>query len=78
VALQAANEYTDELEGVSDEDKTGLKATFPKLTVETAETPLAESRFKKYLAKIGPPAASVLTRTLGDVMTSEIKRHFGL
>ncbi len=76
--LQAANEYTDELEGVSDEDKTELKATFPKLTVDTPETPLAESRFKKYLLKIGSPAASGLTRILGEVLTAEIKRHLGL
>jgi hypothetical protein len=77
-ALQAANEYTDELEGVSDADKTMLKETFPDLTVETAKTPLAESRFEKFVKKIGPPAASVLTKILGDVVTAEIKQKWGL
>jgi len=78
LALDAAKEYTDELESLSEEDKTKLKETFSDLTVETAKTPLAESRFTKFLVKIGPPAASALTKILGDVMTSEIKRTLGL
>jgi hypothetical protein len=78
VALEAAKEYTDELKGLGEGDKTMLKETFSDLTVETAKTPLAGSRFKKYLVKMGPSAASVLTKILGDVMTAEIKRQCGL
>jgi hypothetical protein len=47
VALQAASEYTDELQGLSDGDKTSLKNSFGDLTVDSPRTALAASRFKR-------------------------------
>ena len=54
MALSAAKEYTDDLDQLSAEEKTTLKGTLDDLTSDTARTPLAASRFKKFVSKIGP------------------------
>ncbi len=59
-ALAAAKEYTDDLDQLSPEEKDALKSTFADLTSDTARTPLAASRFKKFANKIGPVASGTL------------------
>ncbi|WP_263373105.1 DUF2321 domain-containing protein [Granulicella aggregans] len=76
-ALATAREYTDELEQLNAEDNAALKATFPDLTVETARTGLAASRFKKLIAKVAPAAGDVLRKILVDVATEAAKRAMG-
>jgi hypothetical protein len=78
VALATAKEYTDEIEGLSEDDKITLKGIFADLTVDTAKTPLAGSRFKKMLGKVAPAAGNALLKILGDVVTAEAKRFMGL
>jgi hypothetical protein len=73
-ALTAANEYTDQLEELSTEDKTVLKATFNDLTADTPRTELAATRFKKLVRKIGPAAGDVLTKIIVNVATEAAKR----
>jgi hypothetical protein len=72
-ALQAATEYTDEIDELNVEDKTALKETFRDLTVDTARTPLAMKRFKRVLTAAGPVAQEMVTKILSDVMTQSVK-----
>jgi hypothetical protein len=77
-ALDSAKQYTDELEGLSTEDKIALKATFNDLTTDTPRTGLAVSRFKKFIVKIGPAAGDILTKIIGNVVTEAAKKAMGL
>jgi hypothetical protein len=55
-----------------------LKATFDDLTSDTARTPLAANRFKKFVSKIGPVAGDVLTKIIVDFATEAVKKYMGL
>lgn len=77
-ALATAREYTDEIEGLSTEEKSAFKATFSDLTVDTARTGLAASRFMKYIRKIGPKAGDVLMQIITGVATEAAKKAMGL
>jgi len=77
-ALAAAKEYTDDLDQLSPEEKDALKSTFADLTSDTARTPLAASRFKKFANKIGPVASGILQRIIEAVLTEAAKKSIGL
>jgi hypothetical protein len=77
-ALSAAKEYTDEIDGLRPEEKTELKETFDDLAADTPRTPLAASRFKKFMSKIGPGAATVLQKVIESVATEAAKKMMGL
>lgn len=77
-AIQAANQFADELGELSLEERDNLKATVSDLIVDSARTPLAASRAQKILAKIGGPAAQAFTQILISVLTGEAKKQFGL
>jgi hypothetical protein len=77
-ALSAAKEYADELDQLSPEEKTALKGTFDDLTSDTAKTPLAASRFKKFMGKISPGAEGVFKKFLETVATEAAKKMMGL
>ena len=66
-ALTTAREYTDELEELSAEDKTILKATFTDLTVDSPKTEVAASRFKRILRKLAPDVAQTIRKTIVDI-----------
>jgi hypothetical protein len=66
-ALATAREYTDELEELSSEDKTILKATFTDLTVDSPKTEIAASRFKRILRKLAPDVAETIRKTIVDI-----------
>jgi hypothetical protein len=78
IAIQAAEEYTDELEKLSAEEKAILKETFTDLTVDTPRTELAANRFKKFLGKIGPVAGDALTKIIVNVATEAAKKRIGI
>jgi hypothetical protein len=78
IALATANEYTDELEGLSTEDKTTLKGTFVDLTVDSPRTGLAASRFKRIVNTIAPTAKDILTKIIVEVATQAAKTGMGL
>jgi len=63
----AAREYTDELEELSIEDKTVLKATFTDLTVDSPKTEIAASRFKRILQKLTPDVAEIIRKMIVDI-----------
>ena len=77
-AIQAAFEFTDELDALDSQEKSGLKAAVPDLVSDTARTPLAISRVQKLFAKIGKPAAQTLLQILVSVLTEEAKKQLGL
>jgi hypothetical protein len=77
-AIAAAKEYTDELAELNTEEKITLKETFPDLTIDSARTPVALSRFRKLLDKVGPAAGKGLVQIIVSVATDEVKRQFGL
>jgi hypothetical protein len=77
-ALSAAKEYTDELDQLSPEEKTTLKGTFADLASDTARMPLAASRFKMIMKKIGPNAEGVLRKIIETLATEAAKKAVGL
>jgi hypothetical protein len=77
-ALSAAKKYADELDQLSPEERATLKGTFDDLTSDTARTPLAASRFKKFMGKIGPSAEGVLRKIVEAVATEAAKKMLRL
>ncbi len=77
-ALTAAREYADDLDQLSPEEKATLKGTFDDLTIDTARTPLAVNRLKKFIAKVGPVAGGVLQKIVETVATEAAKKAMGL
>lgn len=75
--MRAAKEYTDELEQLTVEEKTTLKATLDDLTKDTPRTELAAHRFKKFLNKLGPVAGEMLKKIISDVLTEAGKKLIG-
>ena len=73
-ALTAAREYTDELDGLSSEDKETLKSTFDDLSADTPRTHLAAYQFKKLIKKITPAAGDVLQKIIVDVLSETGKK----
>ena len=47
------------------------------LTSDTARTPLAVSRFKEYMSKIGPVASATLKKTLDVAIDEGVKKLLG-
>jgi hypothetical protein len=77
-ALKAAKEFAEELDQLTVEEKATLKTTVDDLTTDTARTPLAASRFKNFLTKIGPHAGAVLQKIVETVATEAAKKSIGL
>lgn len=77
-ALEAAHQYADDLDQLTLADKATLKATLDDLTVDTARTPLAANRLKKFLAKLGPVAGAVLQKIAENIATEAAKKSIGL
>jgi hypothetical protein len=73
-ALVTAGEYTDALDTLNTDEKTELKGTFADLTSDTARTPVAISRFNKFLKKIGPSAGGILKEIIVSVASETVKK----
>jgi len=59
-------------------EKTNLNRIIVDLTSETERTPLAVNRFKVFMTKIGPSAATILTETIKAVVSEAAKKMLGL
>jgi hypothetical protein len=77
-ALAAAREYTDELEQLTQDEKAVLKGTFDDLVCDTDRTPLAVSRFRRLVDRVGPLAGGVLKKIVETVATEAAKKALGL
>jgi hypothetical protein len=75
--ISAADEFADELD-LSVAEKSTLKADIRDLTSDTLRTPLAVSRFKKFMARITPEAGKALLQIVVSVATEEAKRQLGM
>jgi len=76
--LSAAKEYTDDLDQLSADEKVALKRTFDDLISDTPRTPVAASRLKKFMTKVGPVAGDVLQKLVVAVATEAAKKSMGL
>ena len=77
-ALKTAKEFTDNLEELSPEEKIALKQSLDDLTTDTPRTPVAASRFKKLVDKVGPAAGGVLKKAIETVVSEAAKKSISL
>jgi hypothetical protein len=77
-ALAAAREYADELEQLTADERTTLKATFDDLVCDTDRTALAVSRFKRIVAKVEPIAGGMLKKIVETLATEAAKKALGM
>lgn len=73
-AIEAARLLTDEVEGLSLEDREQLKATFPDLIADTPRTVLAATRFRKISAKASRTFVDTLRQLLVDIASETAKK----
>jgi hypothetical protein len=71
--LAAARELTDELDGLTDDERERLKANLHDLIAETPRTEVAVVQTKKLLAKASGEARSALVDVLRGVVREAIK-----
>ncbi len=72
--LKAAREYSDELENLSPEERDLLKKSIDDIVRETPQTPVAATRFKKIVAKVGKVAAQQLRKLVVDIASETAKK----
>ena len=54
-----------DLDNLTDDEKTNLSRSVDDLVRQTAQTQVAAGRFKRYMAKAGPAASDAMEKTLG-------------
>ncbi len=59
---------------ISQEEKQLIKDAIPNLIVETPETPLAASKYKKTMAKVGETTSEVMRQLIIDVISETAKK----
>jgi len=72
--LKAARELTDLLEGLSTEECEILKKGFDDIMLDTPQTTVAATRFKKIAAKVGKIAAKQLRKLAVDIASETAKK----
>jgi len=72
--LRAAQELSDEIENLTEEERETLKKSLDDIVRDTPQTPLASTRFKKIVAKAGKVAADGLKDILVDVASEAAKK----
>ena len=73
-SLEAAAELADEIEGLTDNEKTQLKEALPALVKDGPKTVIAESRFKKLMKKAGKDTYDGMRSILIDVVSEAVKK----
>jgi len=72
--LQAAHELAQETGGISDEEREVLQKSIDDIVKDTPSTPLAITRFKKIMVKVGQTTAGMFREILVDVLSEAAKR----
>jgi len=72
--LQAAHELAQELDNISDEDRIVLQKSIDELVKDTPSTPVAATRFKKIMVKVGQTTAGMFREILVDVLSEAAKK----
>jgi hypothetical protein len=72
--IQAAHELAQELEGISDDEKTILTQSIDDIVKDTPQTTLAATRFKRLVSKMGKPVADAFRDILVDIVSETAKK----
>lgn len=70
--------FIEELEKLSDEEKSKLSRSIPDIISETPGTSTAALRFKKAIAKIGKESGKLLTEIIVKVASECVKQQLGI
>ncbi len=76
--LNAAKEFTHELDNLNEDEKAILEKSLEDLARDTPNTQVAAIKFKKLVAKAGRGAAEGLRSILVDVLSETAKKLIGL
>ena len=77
-SLQAAKDLTDEVDGLTTEQKELLKKSLGDLVRDTPRTSMAVVQFKKFMGKVGSAAAKAFQKILIEIATDAVKKQLGL
>jgi hypothetical protein len=72
--LQAAHELAQEIENISDEDRIILQKSIDELVKDSPSTPVAVTRFKKIMVKVGQTTAGMFREILVGVLSEAAKK----
>ena len=72
--LKAARELTDLLEDLSTEEREILKKSFDDIMLDTPQTTVAATQFKRLAAKVGKIAAEQLRELVVDIASETAKK----
>ncbi len=72
--LQAAHELAQEIDNITDEDRIILQKSIDELVKDTPLSPLATTRFKKIMLKVGQTTANIFREILMDVLSETAKK----
>jgi hypothetical protein len=75
LALQTALDISDEVTGLSFQQREELKSSIRDLVQESPKTQLAVIRFKKLIGSAGSAIGDALKKTLTDIVSEVIKRQ---
>ncbi len=76
--LAAAKELVQEMEGLTEEEREVLTRSLPDLIRDTPQTPVAATRFKQSMAKVGGGAGKILYDMVVDIASETAKKAMGL
>jgi hypothetical protein len=66
------------LDELTAEVKAVMKGSFDDLTTDTPRTPVAATRFKGIMAKMGPVAGDTLSKIVVNFATDAARKHLGM
>ena len=72
--LRAAEDLADELDDLTNDDRESLKKSLPDLVRETPNTPVAETRFKKIMQKVGKEGCESMRSLLTDIVSEVVRK----
>jgi hypothetical protein len=73
-ALKAAEELSDELDGLNDDERESLKKSLNELVRETPSTRVAETRFKRIMKKVGKDGYESMQSILTDIVSETVRK----
>lgn len=77
--LAAAEELADELDCLSDDERASLKKSLGDLVRDSPQTPVAETRFKRIMKKVGKEGAEGMRAILTDLVSETVRKTlFGI
>jgi hypothetical protein len=72
--VEAAKELADSFDQLSEVEREQLKASVDDLIRENTRTPVAQSKFRKVLAKVGKEGVDGMRNILVDVLSEAVKK----